>query len=223
MAHPRVAEEGQVWQPACGQTSGGQEGLEPTPVCSQGPAPVSCQDCPLLLREVGSLLTPSSPVMPWRLLPGCREAPTPVPTLAEMQPPCEHAGPPAWGGGPQADWCAWSPRQQEKGGRWTLPTPGRSVRLGARGWAMTVMCVIGEGPVSVHVLPIDVAGSMSEASVADTQAAPEHCEGRGRHGAGVVLGGLCGVRAPPGREGNAPTPGRGANANETGTLHQSAI
>lgn len=158
----RVTKEGQVWQPAWGQPLGGQGGLEPTAVCSQGRAPVSCQDCPLLLREVSSLLTPPTPVMPWGLLPGCREAPDLVPTEAEAQPGCEHTGPPARGGGPWALWCAWSPGQQ-KGGRGTFPTPGRSVRLGARGWAMAVACVIREGPESVDALPIDVAGSLSEA------------------------------------------------------------
>lgn len=40
-----------------GSAIGGSGALGPIPGCSQGRAPVSCQDCPLPLREVGSLLT----------------------------------------------------------------------------------------------------------------------------------------------------------------------
>lgn len=202
-----------------GSATGGQAGLEPTAVCSQGRAPVSRQDCPLLLREVGSLLTPPSPVTPWGLLPGCREAPAPVPTEAETQPGCEHTGPSARGGRPRALWCAWSPGQQ-KGGRGTFLTPGRSVRLGAHGWAVTVTCIIGEGPESVDALPIDVAGSLSEArpgQVCSQWLTPRPPRDTGG-GVGTGQGWSWGSEPPQDVKGNTPTPGRGANTNETEKL-----
>ena len=105
------------------------------------------------------------------------------------------------------------------------PPLADSVRLGARGWAMTMTCVVGEGPVSVHVLPIDVAGSLSKASPGQacgqwlTPRLPRNTrDGVNGDGAGVVLGNLCGVRAPQEVKGNALTPGRGANANKMGEL-----
>lgn len=76
---------------------------------------------------------------------------------------------------------------------------------------MTMTCIIGESPVSVHVLPIDVAGSLSKASPGQacgqrlTPGLPRNTRnGVDGDGTGVVLGSLCGVRAPPGCEGKCP-------------------
>ena len=85
---------------------------------------------------------------------------------------------------------------------------------------MTVTCIIGEGPESVDALPIDVAGSLSEARPGQacsqwlTPRPPRDTGG----GVGTGQGWSWGSEPPQDVKVNTPTPGRGANTNETEKL-----